>query len=491
MSTASLSEQNTGEFPPAGEKQVPLAVDMDGTLVLVDTFHESLIKLVRHRPFSVLALPGWLAEGKACFKSRVADKAIPDPALLPYSEAVLARLRQARAQGRPVILATAADRRVAQAVAGHLGMFDEVIATANGINLSGSQKRDALVKRFGEGGFDYLADAAPDLAVWDSARRVLVADAPAGVIGRIRRRHPDAKIVSPRRQRLQPLLRGMRMYQWIKNLLVFAPVIAAQRFEADILLFSLTAFALFGLAASSVYLVNDLLDLEADRRHPRKRTRPFAAGQASALHGMILAGVLLSAALAGAFLVAPSFALVLAGYLAATLAYSLWLKRFALIDIVVLAGLYTMRILAGGAATGIPLTLWLLGFSMFLFASLAFAKRYTEVAELSHLSKEKAEGRGYRAEDRHVLMTLGTACGVASVLTLALYINAVPHPDLYARVEYLWLECPLLLYWIGRIWMAAARETLTDDPIIFAVRDVGSRAVFVLALIPLAMALWL
>ncbi len=471
-------------------ESVPLVVDLDGTLTPVDTLHEALAKLVRDRPARMLAIPGWLAEGKAVFKRRVADEVAVDASLLPYNEKVLEAIETARREGRTVVLATASDRRTAEAVATHLGVFDDVIATEHGVNVSGAAKRDALVDRFGEGGFDYIGNDAKDLPVWKAARRALLADAGDSVTEAARKDHPDARTVSSRESSLPWLIRAARPYQWSKNVLVFVPVLNPMHLSVQHSLEALAAFICFCAAASSIYLINDILDLEADRQHPRKRNRPFASGRSPVSHGLAAAILLFSGALLGSWFVAPIFAGALLLYVFITINYSIWMKRYALLDVVVLAGLYTMRIIAGGAATGVELTLWLLGFSIFLFSSLAFAKRYSEVVELLDENRPEAPGRGYRAGDQNVLMAIGASSGMASVLTLALYLNSTTASGLYSNPEYLWIICPLLLYWISRIWLAAQRRRLTDDPIVFALSDRASRAILAAALVPIALALW-
>lgn len=476
---------------PAAAPGVALAVDLDGTLVRTDTLHESLLKLIRTRPLDLLRLPAWLAAGKARFKHEVAARAPLDAALLPYDDGVVARLRAARDAGRRTALATAADRAVAEAVADHLGLFDDVLASEPGRNLSGEAKRDALVARYGERGYDYVADAPADTAAWSAARSAIVVNGVPTLIALLKDDHGNVEVASRRGGQLRALIEAARPYQWVKNLLVFVPILAAQRLDGEHLMSAALAFLFFGLAASSVYLVNDLMDLEADRRHPRKRQRPFAAGRLPPLYGMIAAAVLIVLALAGAFLTAPLFGVALLAYLAVTSAYSAWLKRFPLIDVIVLAGLYTLRIIAGGVATETPLTLWLLAFSMFLFTSLAFAKRYAEVADVFERGEREVDGRGYRAGDQSLLMALGSAAGLASIVTLALFVNSPSHPDLYNTPELLWGVCPVLLYWVARIWLAAQRGILTDDPIVFAFGDPASRAALAVALIPVAAAIWL
>lgn len=484
------AESQTGQSAPAADA-VPLVVDMDGTLTPVDTLHEMVALLIKEQPLTAIRAVGWVLGGKAFFKSKIADRVALNATLLPYNPLVLEQIDEARSEGRPVILATASDRRVADAVAQHLGVFDDVIATAGDRNLSGAVKRDILVERYGQGGFDYIANDAVDLPIWKAARKAILVNAPASVVAQTRALHPDAVILSPRPDCIQPLIKAARVYQWSKNLLIFVPVLNPQQLSTANLLQASLAFLCFCAAASSIYLINDMFDLEADRRHPRKRNRPFASGRTPISQGLALAVLLILGALIGSVLVAPAFAIALLCYLFITVNYSMWIKRYALLDVVVLAGLYTLRIIAGGAATNIEMTLWLLGFSMFLFTSLAFAKRYSEVMELLAGDEQTAPGRGYRAGDQNVLMSIGTASGMASVLTLALYLNSATASGLYAHPEYLWMVCPLLLYWISRIWLAAQREKLTDDPIVFAFSDKASHGVFILALIPIAMALWL
>ena len=269
-------------------------------------------------------------------------------------------------------------------------------------------------------------------------------------------------------------LRAMRLYQWVKNLLVFVPMVAAHNVSGGAAVAGLAAFACFGLCASAAYLINDLRDLEADRAHPRKRERPFAAGRLPEGAGRAAAVVLMAAGLGAAPFVAAEFAVWLAVYVAATLGYSFWFKRIALFDVVVLAGLYTVRVIAGGAATGDPMTLWLLAFSMFLFTSLACLKRHAEVTEMADAGRLSVDGRGYRAGDEGLLMAFGTSSGMASVITLALYINSAVVGDIYARPALLWGVCPVMLYWIARMWLASRRGRMTDDPIVFAARDPAS-----------------
>ena len=456
---------------------VPLCVDLDGTLTPVDTLHETVLALVRESPAVLLSLPGWIASGRAAFKREVSQRARIDVAGLPYNEALLEWLRSERARGRRLVLATAADRSIADAVAAHLDLFDEVIATDGVRNLSGDGKRAELVARFGEKGFDYVGNDEVDLKVWPSARQAIVVGS-AALAARAAKVAEAGPVFATPPVTPKLWLKAARLYQWVKNLLIFLPALLSHRIgDPAVLSNSLLAFIAFGLCASSVYLFNDLLDLDADRRHRRKRQRPFASGALPASKGVLAGGALMLAAVAVAIQVGWLFCAVLASYYAFTWAYSLHLKRAPIVDVMLLAGLYTIRIVAGGAATGVEVTFWLLAFSMFMFLSLAVVKRYAELHDAVGAGKVQAAGRGYRAEDMPLLLSLGTSSGLAAIVVLALYINSPHSQALYGDSRPLWLICPLLLYWISRVWLLTTRGRMHDDPILFAMRDRASLAI--------------
>ena len=267
------------------------------------------------------------------------------------------------------------------------------------------------------------------------------------------------------------LIRALRLHQWSKNVLVALPLLAAHRaLEPELLARAALAFLAFGLVASGLYVLNDLVDLEADRRHARKRSRPFASGALPASTGMALVPVLLGAGVAVALLLPRGFQAVLAGYLAATAAYSFALKRAVILDVLLLAGLYTSRIFAGAFATGVPVSEWLASFSMFLFLSLALLKRGSEIVETA----QALHGRGYLASDREPIFGMGVASGYLAVLVLALYVSSSEVRVLYSRPAWLWALCPLVLYWVSRLWLRAHRGEVQDDPLLFAIRDPAS-----------------
>ena len=409
-----------------------LCVDLDGTLIRTDLLQESLVLLIKDNPFALVRLPFWLLRGKATLKAEIAARVTLDPAALPYNKEFVSWLEAERRAGRSLWLYSAADEQLARRVAEHLGLFDRVLAGDPGTALAGSDK-----------------------AVF-----------------------PD------RRNTPRAVLRALRPHQWAKNVLILMPLLAAHR-ATDLSLAgtALLAMVAFCLCASSVYLLNDLLDLEADRAHPRKSKRPFAAGDLSILAGLALAPALLLAGALLAALLPAKFQLVFATYYVLTLGYSFFLKGRVLLDALALAGLYTLRVIAGAAAVSVPLSFWLLLFSVFLFLSLAFVKRFAELDGLRRQQRLRAAGRGYYVEDLPMLQSLGSASGYLSVLVLALYINSPEIQALYSRPKAIWFLCVLMLYWVSRVWMQASRGLMHDDPVVFALKDRVSVGVGVLSAI--------
>ena len=469
-----------------------LCVDLDGTLIRSDLLLESLLLLLKQNPLYLFATVLWLFRGgKARLKEEIAARVTLNPAALPYNNELIDWIRTERASGREVWLCTAANERLANQVAQHVKLFDGVMASDPRHNLAGQNKADQLVERFGRGEFDYCGNERRDLAIWHCGRSAIVVNGSAALEREARAAMTVAKVFpsSARARTLRSIVRALRPHQWAKNVLVLVPLFAAHRLS-DLLSFAdaLAALVAFCLCASSVYLLNDMLDLEADRAHPRKSKRPFASGDLSITTGLALAPLLLaSAALIAAFL-PPKFQLCMAAYYLLTFAYSVQLKRMLLVDAVALAGLYTLRIIAGAGAATVALSFWLLLFSVFLFLSLAFVKRYAELDSLRRQQKLQALGRGYRVEDLAVLQSFGTAAGYLSVLVLALYINSPEIQPLYSRPKVIWMLCVLMLYWISRVWMTAHRGAMHDDPVVFALRDRVSLGIGLLAAITIAIA---
>lgn len=468
---------------------VPLAVDVDGTLVRTDLLYEAALGHVAAHPFELPRLLGWLAGGKAAFKSRLADRTAPDLSSVPLRAETLDLVRAAQAQGRPVWLASASDHRYVSALAERVGGIAGVLATTPERNLAGANKAAALNERFGPGGYDYVGDQPVDIPVWEQARRRLVVAHSDSFERRVRARFPDAEIIARPRPAAARYLKAMRPHQWAKNVLVFLAMIAGHHFNLATLSVTLVAFACFCAAASSAYILNDLLDLPGDRQHPTKCRRPFAAGEIPVAHGVLLGAVLMLAAFGLALALPWRFGLVLAAYVAATLGYSLLLKRKAIIDVITLGGLYTIRVIGGLVAAGERQSQWLLMFSLFLFLSLAIVKRCTELVMRREDGKADVVGRGYRVSDLAVLFPAATAAGYAAILVVALYMQSPDVSVLYGNPARLWFLYPLLLYWITRIILLASRNELHDDPVVFALTDRASWAVGALSIAVIAAAI--
>ena len=451
--------------------RIPLCVDLDGTLIRSDTLHEALLLLAKESPFALSALPVWLAGGKANLKHLVAERVELHSPSLPYCEDVLDLIREAREQHRPVVLVTAAPARIANAVAETLGLFDDVLTSDAMLNLSRHRKADALVDRYGSRGFDYVGNSTDDLPVFEHCRRAFLVSSNAQLRRAAGRRTKDVTFVDRRSGGVRAWMKALRVHQWLKNLLIFVPLLASGRFrDLELLAQAALAFASFSLFASAVYVVNDMVDLQSDRLHRTKRMRPFASGALPLSAGVAAAPVLVIAALGLALLLPALFLATLLGYALATTLYSFALKRQVIVDVMLLAGLYTMRILAGSAATDIRPSFWLLAFSMFIFLCLAMTKRYSELREAIDQDKTLS-GRGYLPSDLPVVLALGSASGFVSVLILALYTQSRVVPELYPAPEWIGLVPPLLLYWVARLWLKAGRGEIDDDPVLFAARD--------------------
>lgn len=451
----------------------PLCVDLDGTLIKTDLLWESLLALLKQNPLSIFLLPFWLLKGKAHFKHEIARRVTLDASTLPYDLDLIAFLTEERRSGRKLVLATASHVSFAQAVDSHLGLFDgEVFGSDALINLKGTRKVALLLERYGTRRFAYAGNSAADLPVWAQADEAIVVNASFGLASRARALTPVSRVFSQPVNWMKQVAKALRVHQWAKNVLVFIPVVASHQLTNRPLMIQATlAFLSFSFSASSVYIVNDCLDLASDRRHPRKKSRPFASGSLSIPFGLCLAAGCLVAGVALASVLPIVFLIVLAAYLILTTAYSFYLKQLVLLDVIVLAQLYTVRVYGGGAATEIVPSHWLLTFSLFLFLSLALVKRFTELRLATETESTELHGRGYWVTDLEHISSIGTASGLLAVLVLALYISSKEVLLLYSHAEVLWLVCPVMLYWISRIWMLAYRNQMDDDPVVFAVKD--------------------
>jgi 4-hydroxybenzoate polyprenyltransferase len=452
--------------------QTPVCVDLDGTLIHSDLLLESFMLLIKLNPLYLLLVPLWLLGGKARLKAEIASRVQLNGSALPYTKPLLTWLQAQKAAGRKLWLCTASDHRLAQAVADHVGLFDGVLASDGKTNLAGRNKAAELVKCFGEKGFDYVGNHKVDLGVWAHARQAIVVNGSASLQAAAAKVATVSHVIEPLPGGIKVITKALRVHQWAKNGLIMVPLLAAHQIaQSGPLVDALLAFAAFSLCASSVYLLNDMLDLEADRQHHSKCNRPFAAGRLSLLFGLGATPVLLLAALALCALLPAKFFIVLVVYYIATLAYSFGLKKVVMVDVLALAGLYTIRIVAGAAATAIPLSFWLLMFAVFIFLSLAIVKRYAELFAMRQQGKLKASGRGYQVEDISLLQSLGTASGYLSILVLALYLNTPDIAKMYSHPKVVWGLVPIMLYWISRIWMETHRGNMHDDPLVYALKD--------------------
>ncbi|MGE3819425.1 MAG: UbiA family prenyltransferase [Isosphaeraceae bacterium] len=494
--------QRTESKPPDAKPIAGLVfVDLDGSLIATDLLFELLFSLLRRSPWCLALVPFWLLRGRAGLKAEVARRVMPEPEELPYNKALLELLGRRRAEGARLILATASPRPWAEAVAGHLGLFEAVLATEPGRNLKGPGKLSAIrayCQAIGEDRFDYVGDAEADLPIWREAETAYVVGGGDGH-GLTRRvkalgSSPTVHPVGPTARVARSALRALRPHQWAKNALIFVPLLTSQHLADPLALVSATAaFVAFSLCASAIYVVNDLVDLASDRAHPEKRGRPFASGALPLASGPPMAlGLLLGSFGLAAATLPAEFLVVLAGYLLLTTLYSLVIKSRLMVDVLALALLYSVRIFAGGIATAIPISEWLIGFSTFFFLSLAFVKRYTELHRAIESGKlEKLRGRGYRPSDIGLVETLGATSGYLAVLVLALYIQSEAVRPLYRSPNWLWGICLVLVYWISRVWFLAKRGELPGDPVSFALRDRHSLASGAIVALCLAAGAWL
>ena len=450
---------------------VPLVVDVDGTLLATDLLQEAALQFVALHPWRAWEIAVWLRSGKAAVKSRLADHVDPDMRTLPMRPEVLRLIRQAQAAGRPVYLASASDLRYVQALAERIGGIAGVFGTETGRNLSGRAKAEQLETTFGHKGYDYVGDHAVDVPVWRSARRALVVASSSRLLRQVQAAFPEAEIVARPRRHWPSYLGALRPHQWAKNVLLFLPALAGHRFELPTLVPTAFAFVCFCLAASSAYLINDLLDVPGDREHPRKMHRPFAAAKLPIPHGIAMAFVLMVAAVLLSLVLPTPFLGVLLFYVATTLGYSLVLKRRPLLDVIVLAGLYALRVYGGLAATNYHTTQWLLMFSLFLFLSLALVKRCSELVPKRLAESSELVGRAYRVEDLAVLLPMAAAAGYGAVFVIVLYLYSPEVQALYTSPNRLVLMCPLMTYWISRVLLLCNRGELHHDPVVFALTD--------------------
>ena len=473
---------NGSACPPANalaDVSATLVVDLDGTLTPTDTLVESVIQLIAKSPLNLFWLFFWLLRGRLFLKNQVASRTLFSPEHLPYREPLLAYLRSEKAIGRRIILATAAHRSIGESVAKHLGLFEAVLATDAGCNLKGQAKLAAIRHHVGDE-FVYAGDSLADVPIWKAAKAAVLVGVPSGLANDLRHSVRVEKEFPRERPAITTWLRAMRVHQWLKNGLLFVPLLTAFSFmDTAKLLTMAVAFLAFSLAASSTYLVNDVWDLARDRAHPRKRLRPFASGKLPILHGMMVAVGAMVVAFALALAVSVGFSLMLLAYVVLTSAYSWALKEYVLIDVIMLSLLYILRILAGSVAVDIATSSWLLAFSAFMFLSLALVKRCAELVSMDQLGRTIARGRDYRVTDLVVLWPMGLAAALSAVVVFGLFISAPDTQARYATPGLLWLVAVGLVYWLARLWIKTARGEMHDDPVVYAIANQGSRTTLI------------
>jgi 4-hydroxybenzoate polyprenyltransferase len=473
--------------------QRPLLVDLDGSLLKTDTLFELLLLTIKSNIFYLFLIPFWLLKGKSFFKKSLFERVKLDVINLPYNEEVILFLQKQHNENRRIILCSGTWHKIAEEITAHFNWIDEYKATDDTINLTGTNKKRWAVETYGLNGYDYLGNSNVDIVVWNSAHSAIV----------VGQKHFIDKCKKQNNIKLESYieldgfslglwLKALRIHQWAKNGLLFIPIFTAHKFnEYDLIINTILAFVAFGVCASATYIINDLLDLEADRAHDTKKYRPFASGNLSLKSGITVSILMLLTSMLIGYYVGIAFFLVLVIYIFVTILYSLYLKRLQTVDVITLASLFTIRVIAGAAAINVMPTFWLLSFSMFIFLSLALVKRVAELIKTQEIKGESSiVGRGYFTADIIILQSLGGASGLIAVLVFALYINSNEVIEQYTYPQVLWLMCPILGYWIMRVWMLVARNQMDQDPIFFAIKDRNSWYAAVLAGIVFMFASW-
>ncbi len=460
-------------MPRVESRPVPLCVDLDGTLIKSDLLFESLARLLKKKPWLLLLVPFWWFRGRAALKRNLAQRVSIEISSLPYNSSVLEWLRGQRAAHRELLLVTASDETLATQVAEHLGLFDRVIASDGRNNLKGKHKLEVLRQQI-SGEFEYVGNSWSDLEIWKHSANAITVGASLSLLKRVKEFAPEAVSFEGSSGRWRGWWSALRVHQWAKNILVFVPLVTSHQFlHPKLILESAISFVLFSLCSSAQYILNDLVDLEADRRHATKWRRPFASGDLPLAAGFVVSPILLAVSLVGAFLLSKLAAVALGVYFVLSLSYSLYFKRVILLDAFILSGLYTLRIIVGHLVTGVAFSVWLLSFAFFLFLSLAFSKRWAELKNAER-SSGKILGRGYRVEDIAQINLFGVCSAFLSAVVFILYLQSDKVRELYRQPQLLWLLSPIYLYWVSRLWIRSSRGEIGEDPILFVLKDPGT-----------------
>ena len=456
----------------------PLVVDLDGTFINTDLLHEGIILLFKKNPLYIFLCLFWLTKGKACFKKNIFARVNLRYDLLPCNPELLVFLHKEYCKGRKLILATASPQVCARKIGEIYPIFDEIYGTKK-INLKGTNKLKVLIDEFGAFKFDYIGNSKPDLRIFTSSRYSYLVNPSKSLEKKTKSVSNLKHSWKSQKVGLKDYLKAIRAYQWIKNLLIFVPLITSHSFSSvSVILQATWAFFAFSFAASAGYIINDILDLDSDRAHPGKKFRPFASGKLSIPRGLSLAFILLVTGLFIAMQLNFFFSVILTTYFVISLSYSIYFKKILLYDVFILALLYSIRVFAGAVVISVSVSFWLIAFSIFIFLSLAFVKRYSELMKISNNRGLEDRGREYRMGDLGLLQIMGIVSGFLSVVVFSLYINSPEVYELYTYPKILWAISLLFLFWISRIWVITNRGNMTDDPIVFTIKDPHSYFIF-------------
>ncbi len=444
----------------------PLICELDGTLLKTDLRSERLMRKAKHILKRVIS-------SDTDSKQTQLDNNATNTSL-PINEEIFEFLQARRSAGQSLVLRSDEDSEHVTSLLGDKYIFEEVISHNNA---------ELLKSKFGE--FDYLGTERTPLSTWQAATNCFTVETGSKTPEKLKQNNLKlSQQFSVSRGDAKSIFKSLRVYQWLKNLLVFVPIITSQQLNNTAALkSSIIMFFCFSMVASFGYIVNDLLDLQSDRSHPVKRTRPFASGALSVGHGVFIGIVLLALAGIGGLFLPVEANLALGIYLMLTVLYSLYLKTKLMIDVVALGGLFTLRVIGGAAAIESELSFYLLSFSIFIFSSLAMVKRFAELDNLQKRNKLAARGRGYQVGDIESVRIIGISLGYMSVFIMGQYINSPLVTQYYNHPKFIWLLFPLLTFWLGRLWILASRGEVNEDPLIFTIKDTTSLLVVAVSVI--------
>ncbi|MEZ4820426.1 MAG: UbiA family prenyltransferase [Bdellovibrionota bacterium] len=472
---------------------LPLCVDLDGTLIKTDLLIESIVIFLKQSPWKGFYLLLWLFRGKSYLKYQLSIHVVLRPDLLPYHQDVLELIKTRRMQGGKAFLCSASNESVVEQVAQYLGVFNGVYGSSKTLNVKAKVKADQLVKTFGEKKFDYVGNEACDYEVFKKAQHAFFVTDSRSKERKIAVKGIVFEKVFYLNHHVKMYIKLLRVHHWAKNVLVFLPILLSHQITNPVLFGkAFLSFILISLLASGTYVLNDILDLDADRSHRIKKNRPLAIGAISLVKGAAIACLLTLLSGLGGFFFAPKILIFLVSYFVVTVSYSLWCKKIVMLDVLILAFLHTVRIIMGAVVIGETVSEWLFSFSIFLFCSLGFVKRYSEIyhKERSAISQENTQvpGRGYIYGDLYVIQMLGIGLGGCSILIFVLYISSETVKNLYQVNYWLWLVAPVLLYWLGRLWILTSRGEVNEDPILFSIKDKMNYALLAIIIVCLLLA---